>query len=252
MHNSTEYLFSQLSDCCRHHYNWNYKDCIGDQLGAYSALYYPNFEGSNEACLTGGNQPPYMNSAPEVWMKTSLEECCDTYYGWRKDECIGGPTGTSNAVESGFYPDWDSSETRCLNSTETAMTVPEYMLEESGKWLANNIESCCNRYFNWAFNDCIAHSGGNSTGTREWYVNHKEMICRQACPKGNGLSCGGLAMPWYTMYDTPATCCAEELSWIASSTCEARSNPPAVAGTSKWYVHWSLEKVSSTCFCLTI
>ena len=56
--NAMWYLYSQLSDCCQEHYQWNYDECIGSSKKPYSALFYPDWEtGINVGCKTGGGQP---------------------------------------------------------------------------------------------------------------------------------------------------------------------------------------------------
>lgn len=56
--NAMWYLYSQLSDCCQEHYQWNYDECIGSSKKPYSALFYPDWEtGINIGCKIGGGQP---------------------------------------------------------------------------------------------------------------------------------------------------------------------------------------------------
>lgn len=177
-----------------------------------------------------------------TYYESSLDACCKRYYSWDFFSCTGG-TGT---IPSGFYPNWDGTDTKCLNSTLTADSLPDYMRKNPDQWLNDKLESCCQKHYSWAYSDCIALSGGNPSApaTRKWYVNHIEEICQQDCPEESGGACGGLVNPWDTLYETAENCCTEQLSWIVSATCEAQSNLTAVIGTSQWYVDWELEKVS--------
>jgi len=203
--------------------------------------WYPDWRSSSRSmCLNDGNEPTYMILLRSYY-ENSLEACCKRYYAWDLITC----TGDSGTVPSGFYPNWGTSETKCLNSSETPETLP-YNLEN---WLENDIESCCKRNFNWAYNDCVYLSSGslNLAATNKWYVNHQDKICQQDCPKEGGGPCGGLVDQWNTLFDTAAACCEEKLSWIASPTCESVSTLSPVVGTSQWYVDWSLKKCVKDC-----
>mmetsp|Transcript_23728 Transcript_23728/g.43605 ORF Transcript_23728/g.43605 Transcript_23728/m.43605 type:complete len:228 (-) Transcript_23728:178-861(-) len=180
------------------------------------------------------------------YYESSLDACCERYFSWDIYTCTGG----SGTVPVGFYPNWGSgSETKCFNSTETAKTLPDYMRQNSEQWLDSDIESCCERYFNWAYSDCISISGGSPSApaTGSWYANHQKEICQQDCAKESDGPCGGLAKSWNTLYETADTCCTEIFSWVTSSTCEARSTLTTVVGTSQWYVDWTLEKCVKDC-----
>jgi len=205
-----------------------------------STNWYPNWRGTSSICLNDNNAPAYMKVFGNYY-ESSLDACCRRYYSWDLINCLG----IAGSVPSGFYPSWGRSETKCLNSTETSETLP-YNVEH---WLENDIASCCKRHFNWAYNDCVSHSGDspNLVATNKWYVNHQEGICQQDCPEEGGVPCGGLVDQWNKLFDTAAACCKDKLYWIASPTCESVSTLSPVAGTSEWYVDWSLKKCVKDC-----
>ena len=102
--------------------------------------------------------------------------------------------------------------------------MPNYMRKNLEKWLEDDIESCCGKYYKWAYSDCISLSGNIpfAPATHKWYANQPEDICQQDCPEEDGGSCGGLARPWDTLYENLTACCVEEIFWIVSPACEAR------------------------------
>ena len=219
-------------------------------LGAFSEFavpilallsdWYPDWSDGSNACLNDGNAPLYMKTSSGYY-ESSLDACCERNFSWDIYTCTGG----SGTVPVGFYPNWGSSVMKCFNSAETAETLLDYMHGNSEEWLDDDLESCCERHFNWAYSDCISLSGGSPSAlaTGNWYVNDQEKICQQDCAKESDGPCGGLAESWNTLYETAANCCTEKLSWIASSTCIAHSTLTTVVGTSQWYIDWALKKV---------
>mmetsp|Transcript_8201 Transcript_8201/g.14313 ORF Transcript_8201/g.14313 Transcript_8201/m.14313 type:complete len:205 (-) Transcript_8201:518-1132(-) len=182
--------------------------------------WYPNLRGRHHTCLNDGNAPYYMRISA-TYYQSSLDACCERYFSWDIPTCTGG-SGTPPGV---FYPNYGGSETKCLNRTERVETMPNYMRRNLEKWLEDDIESCCGKYYKWAYSDCISLSGNIpfAPATRKWYANQLADICQQDCPEEGGGSCGGFAKPWDALYETPTACCAEEISWIVSPACEARS-----------------------------
>jgi len=211
---------------------------------ALLSKWYPDWRGASSVCLNDGKAPLYIKVFG-TYYESSLDACCARFFSWDIYTC----TGDSGTVPGGFYPAWDVTETKCSNSTETAEDLPDYMRDSPGQWLDDDIESCCERHYNWAYSSCISLSGGDSSApaTGNWYVNHEKEMCHQDCPKEVGGPCGGLVKPWDTLYGTAAICCAEQLSWVASPTCESKSNLTIAVGTSYWYVDWALEKCVKDC-----
>ena len=253
-HNAVYYLFSQLTDCCREHYDWNYIVCINGQKGAYSGLYYPDFEGENERCLNGGNRPAYMNNAPQIWMKTSLEECCMTNYEWNKEACMDGgasaetPVGNSTPGDSRWYVN-HKDEICQQNCPVEGGGACGGIAERWEGPLFDTAVKCCADMLQWLAPficeakskasvstegpDGDATSGGvgssldgSTSGDSMWYVNHREEICQKNCPVESGGGCGGIAEEWdVPRLNTSAECCAQRLPWLPPLTCEAKSNP---------------------------
>jgi len=211
---------------------------------ALISKWYPDWKGQSDTCKNDGNEPIYMKLSGSYY-ENSLDDCCKRFFSWDIHAC----TGDTGNVPSGFYPNWDGSESKCLNSTQTADSLPGYMRDNSGQWLENDIESCCERHYNWAYNECISLSGGSSSASAsgEWYVNHQDELCQQDCLEADGGPCGGLAKPWDTLYKSPNACCEAKLPWKVTATCEAQSLLTTAVGTSQWYVNREYSKCVKDC-----
>lgn len=203
--------------------------------------WYPDWSTSSSTkCLNDGNAPHYMR---DMYFENSRASCCKKYFSWDYISCAGNSLG----LPTGFYPDWTSNEDKCVNATDT---MPDYMRNNPKLWLSDTVESCCESYYNWEFNNCVSKSGGNVvlSYTGKYYVNHQKLICQQDCPQGeNGGRCGGAVKSWNVLYDTAKKCCEKKLGWIAISTCEAKSNLATTTGSLHWYVDWVNEKCVKDC-----
>ncbi|KAL7539345.1 hypothetical protein ACHAXR_009202, partial [Thalassiosira sp. AJA248-18] len=188
-----------------------------------------------------GNYPPYMYLTGG-YFETSLRACCHRYFHWALAECTGGTL----PFLGGFYPNWGATEMKCLESSDE---MPDYMRNNPSQWLYNDVETCCENYYHWDYNDCIAGSGGSSTSsaTGKWFVNHLEEICHQDCPSSGNVTCGGLANSWDELYDSAFDCCSSQLSWLRPTDCESKSTHTTVVGSSNWYVDWGLDMCVKDC-----
>lgn len=206
---------------------------------ALLSIWYPVWI-DGKYCENDGNQPWYMKQNPSTWLYNTRDGCCSRYYSYDYAACMG--VDESGAI--GFYPAWDGT-LKCLNDGD----IPSYMRHNSNQWVYDDIDSCCQRYYGWDYNSCIAESGGNPTNTftSKWYVNHADEICQQDCPEDSGGFCGGLVDSWKTLFDSPAECCENRLPWTSTSICEALSTDTTPTGSSKWYVDWQLEKCVEDC-----
>merc|ERR1712085_136180 len=111
--NAVAYMFMELTDCCDQYYKWDYNGCTKATALQNVGLYYPDFAGSKDICVTGGGQPSYMTNNPTMWMHTTAAACCEKNFSWDEDACLqlGGttilPTGTGK-----FYK--RSSDWQCV------------------------------------------------------------------------------------------------------------------------------------------
>ena len=81
-------------------------------------------------------------------------------------------------------------------------------LEEQGLLMAN-LNSCCNRYFNYLNQlSCVASSNGVTyTGSGQYYPQYLESKCAQDCASGG--TCGGVVTDTSTpLFGSIQECCA--------------------------------------------
>jgi len=187
-----------------------------------NTMYYPDFGGSKNICVTGGGQPDYMNNAPSVWMHATLKACCSTNYQYNYNECVG--SDPSAAAASGtttgtglYYPDWSAEYQGCKNDNKE----PSYMNVNPTYYMSSTLEACCEKYFSHAKEGCLSfHSAAAASGTTTvtglyypagddlWYKRSTDWVCVQDCTLANG-DCGGVRNSWETStYVTRAKCCA--------------------------------------------
>lgn len=72
-------------------------------------------------------------------------------------------------------------------------------------------------------------------GYGRWYVSWQDEHCYQDCDS-NSPSCGGNAQPWQELYDDPATCCFEQLSYKNADWCKESSLGNNYPGSGQFYV----------------
>jgi len=178
--------------------------------------WYPVWKGQSNVCKNDGNEPTYMKVFG-TYYESSLDACCERFFSWDIYTC----TGNSATALIGFYPNWGKSETKCLNSTETASTIPDHMMQNPENYLENDIEACCRRHYNWEFSNCISLSGGSSpsTATSDWYVDWSAETCVKNCNDSSDASCGGFAKGWDALYSTSSECCEKRLWYIERNEC---------------------------------
>lgn len=90
------WMFDTLDACCETHFWWEVPSCTATggkvqgndaratKSGAFT-LFYPIFD--RTSCSNDGAQPAYMTDVFWIWMKSALDECCETYFPFNKNEC---------------------------------------------------------------------------------------------------------------------------------------------------------------------
>lgn len=221
----------------------NFSDLVVPLLSSL-AKWYPQWNGSSNTCKNDGYAPMYMKVFGFYYEK-SLDACCGRFFSWDFYTCMGG----SASLPSGLYPNWGHSDSKCLDSTDNSSGMPDYMQRNPGEWLYDDIESCCDSYYHFDFDNCLVNSGGDPSAayTNKWYVDHQDQSCHQDCQKSDVSTCGGKAHKWQTLHENPDACCEDELSWISTSVCVAQSTGSTAVGTSLWFVDWELDQCVKDC-----
>jgi hypothetical protein len=115
-----------------------------------------------------------------------------------------------------YYPDWVEHSGTCLQDGK----APNYMKMNSGTWLSNSLEECCDQYYSgWNKNRCI-----NRKGSGLWYASYADAICVTDCEEGKGSTCGGLANQISdNLFTSPRSCCESKLPWVFIEFCVVSS-----------------------------
>ena len=197
---------SSLKGCCKRFFGgYLYDNCMGKYRpkdDCVTALWYPDWAGSNKGCKNDGKEPYYMIVHKEYYLSRTREECCKQYYDWDYYEC----TGTLPELTNGnFYPDWsDYSDPTCRNNDK----MPAYMLRNQEWYFSDSLKKCCERHFEYNMNKCM---GTSAVGTQKWYVNYTAGTCVQDCVGAS--PCGGIAESWDELFGNKRDCCKAKLWW---------------------------------------
>mmetsp|Transcript_21373 Transcript_21373/g.43482 ORF Transcript_21373/g.43482 Transcript_21373/m.43482 type:complete len:523 (+) Transcript_21373:702-2270(+) len=143
--NPEVWMHVTLESCCSRNYLWDYDNCIGGGGGGGVAttvvppsagLYYPDWE-NTDICLNDGNEPAYMSSNPTAWMLETLFACCEKYYSWKQDACMGGDGASATGQ---WFVDWNSF---------TCIQDQLGTLANSWDILHNSEQECCDTMVPW-------------------------------------------------------------------------------------------------------
>lgn len=228
--NPTNWMFSTLDRCCSQHFAWNYDSCMGNLADTCArALWYPDWEGTNDGCTRDGNEPYYMTANPSNFLFSTKADCCAEHYSYNMATCLG--SSTSLASGNKWYADWTSGDETCKNDGQ----APSYMVENDSLWLYTNKDDCCSRFFNYKLNDCKGSSSSAvATGKYfpDWEGNNEGcLIDSSSTPAPEYMSNSGT---W--LHDTLDACCEQHYGYRVEE-CKGVTSP-ATAGTNKWYIDW--------------
>jgi len=214
------------STVLKYYVNWSYGKC---------ALDCP--EGSAAGC--GG-----VASSWDAKHDTQAE-CCSAI-SWVSDSaCVYGATTTTSTT--GATTTSTSGTTTTTQATATGWYVDGDMctLGQSTQTLYTSATACCTNQLSWMSNElCVSISTG--VPTNMFYADQIASVCKQDCPAGNGLPCGGSPSDLsLTLYSSLASCCTTKIPWEPSCVDKSNGNEPQ--GTGKYYVNWSYGKCALDC-----
>mmetsp|Transcript_35828 Transcript_35828/g.76501 ORF Transcript_35828/g.76501 Transcript_35828/m.76501 type:complete len:691 (+) Transcript_35828:139-2211(+) len=246
---ANNYLEATLVSCCTRYYpNTAYNDCItggGGTVtgsGEYYALWTDNPPRCAADCATtAGPQCGGLLGPGQQASYATAEQCCASHYGSLNQEyCVEISGGGTWGGTGKFY--LDSSENICVKDCDGSAPCGG-VVKENWVSLYNTIEDCCsNKLSSLPQAHCVSQSTPGSTGTNLWFVSHSDNICKKDC-EGSGSECGNYVNG--ELDDTAASCCSDQLSWIADQEyCKSRSDPATygVNGepyTGKWFVDYN-------------
>ena len=193
-----------------------------------------------------------MVANPASWLFTTLEKCCEYYFGWNLPTCIG--THPQECVSTLWYPDWLGSNKGCLRDGNE----PLYMVQNPDSFIFSDKRSCCEEHYSWGIDVCmggiggtdIAHGNGSSTAVgsgssggsgEKYYADWLSSV--QTC-KNDGLApqyMVDLEAIW--LFDDLDSCCDQFFSYKLDF-CKMGGGTSSYTGTNKWYASWD----DATCF----
>lgn len=163
----SKWLYEDLEGCCQRYYGW---DVVGCKLRNAEAtlvsgsvvtldstedLYYPDW-GKTDTCVQDGEAPPYMKKQAQLWMYSTLIDCCRAYYGWEGgyNECMsagGVDPPTQSPITEAWYVDWQTY--KCVESCEGSS--PCGGNHKSWDILHSSKNACCQAHLQWKGNECM-------------------------------------------------------------------------------------------------
>jgi hypothetical protein len=116
--------------------------------------YYPDWSRGNDSCSVDDASTPapeYMRVS-KVWFSDSLEQCCDSYYGYNKVGCMG----TSATGSEKYYVDWSTH--KCMKDCPLGSGTDCGGLSDRD-WADEEFpdkKSCCLKYVDYDYKNCMA------------------------------------------------------------------------------------------------
>ncbi|KAL7503822.1 hypothetical protein ACHAXN_001894 [Cyclotella atomus] len=118
-------------------------------------MFYPDWSGINKGCLSNNQKlpPQYMNSRTDLWMNTSLEECCETNHQYILNTCLGISSSSSGFTK--WYINFNTWE--CVQDCDGAS--PCGGLANSWDVMYDTRQTCCGERKWWNLASCTESPG---------------------------------------------------------------------------------------------
>lgn len=165
-------------------------------------LYYPNWSGGTNTCLLDcapsspspncTPRPEYMDTSNNL-MKSTLKECCTSYYWWDLNVCLSSYGNTNNNLNgdvNGGSEVWyaDYTNFKCLlQNTNNQVSITGNVNVDNDIETFTSAEKCCKDQFPYlALGMCLSHSNGELVykGSEKYYVdytNGRYVLCSILC-----------------------------------------------------------------------
>ena len=116
--------------------------------------------------------PDYMRFNPELWLFENIEDCCENYYSWEKDECMEGSGGGHVITATGkWYANHQDliCQRDCIEGSDGTCGGLAYDWDQ----LYDTAEECCNMQLSWIASPVCEGQSNLSTviGTSFWFVD---------------------------------------------------------------------------------
>jgi len=197
-------------------------DAVVVPLLSMLTSWYPGWHNGEATCRNDGNAPTYM-TIMGTYIKSSLEECCTSYYSWDFTLCLilAGASSSAYATNE-FYVDHETETCKqsCNEGTEGLNCAGI-----AGPWedMFSTAVACCTEKLWWVDqNSCVAKStltpSTTPLGSSQWY--RKGNKCVKDCEvSSSDAQCGGLAERWDDTFASAGTCCNTKVWWVDLNQC---------------------------------
>lgn len=145
LNNNDYFLSSTLSECCEKFYPWEIYTCTGTTPTLTNGEFYPDWEGNSGTCLNDGNIPTYMFNNQQYYLFETLEKCCNRYYSWNINKCLG--SSSPDAGSKKWYVKWTDS--KCVQDCAVGTSPSCGGIAESWDELHSSQEQCCAKKLFW-------------------------------------------------------------------------------------------------------
>ena len=134
-----------------------------------------------------------------------------------------------------YYPDWQGSNTGCLNDGQE----PYYMLNNADHFLSNTLQQCCDKFYLWNLYTCTGTTPTLSNGD---YYPDWEDASAGTCKNDGAFPEYMLANQGHYLSTTLEKCCKKFYHWDVN-TCMGTS----AVGSGEWYVEWTSYSCAQDC-----
>ena len=264
-------LYSSLESCCTTKIPWE-PSCVDKSNGSEpqgSGQYYVNWSDGIGKCALDCpiGAADGCGGVASTWdAKHATEASCCSVISWvPQEDCVygattttttstiaatttttttGGTATTNTAATIGTTAATTSATTTTTTTTTTQASATGWYVDgdkcslgQSTQTVYTSASACCTNQLSWMSNEmCVSRSTG--VATNMFYADQVASVCRQDCPAGNGVTCGGSPTDLsLILYSSLESCCTTKIPWEPS--CVDKSNGSEPQGSGQYYVNWS-------------
>jgi hypothetical protein len=188
-------------------------------------LFYPVWASGSEGCLNDGNEPSYMSANPADYMSSTLDKCCNTFFGWNYDICMG--LLDDSCARALWYPDWDGENVGCTKDGEE----PYYMTSNPMSYLFAQRSDCCSEHYEWNYADCMGTSPSSSNLYYPYWDDNENV-----CKNDNNAPLFMIQNPIWLHSDLES-CCSSNFQWKYAD-CLSEGGATASAPSGLYFPDW--------------
>eukprot|EP00984_Skeletonema_dohrnii_P016481 scaffold7337_cov66-Skeletonema_dohrnii-CCMP3373.AAC.11 len=230
-------LYSSIELCCATKIPWE-PSCVDKSNGNEpqgTGKYYVNWSYGKCALDCPEGSAAGCGGVASSWdVKHDTQAACCSAISWVSDsECVYGATTTTSTTGATTTPTSGTTDATTTTTTTTQVTATGWYVDgdmctlgQSTQTLYTSATACCTNQLSWMSNDlCVSISTG--VPTNMFYADQIASVCKQDCPAGNGLPCGGSPSDLsLTLYSSLASCCSTKIPWEPSCVDKSNGDEP--------------------------